>query len=132
MLSLFYSSGPQRRAHSIRTLPRLRKVRLAAALVFFGLAPAEALACACGCSVFDVGGLDMPEEQDHGGRLFFEYWSQDQKQNYVGSSKAPAALNKDKDLNTQWYNVGLSYNFNRDWGIMIRVPTTANRSLTDP
>jgi hypothetical protein len=72
----------------------------------------------------------MPQEQDHGGRFFFEYWSQDQKNNYVGSSKAPASLNFDKELRTQWYNVGLSYNFNRDWGIMIRVPVTADRSLT--
>ena len=96
-----------------------------------GFTTTEANACACGCSVFDVSGLDMmPQEQESGGRVFFEYWSQDQKQNYVGSSKAPAFLNKDKDLNTQWYNVGLSYNFNRDWGIMIRVPMTANRSLT--
>ncbi len=91
----------------------------------------EANACACGCSVFDVSGLDMmPQEQESGGRIFFEYWSQDQTQNYVGSSKAPAALNGDKEIKTQWYNVGLSYNFNRDWGIMIRVPITADRSLT--
>jgi hypothetical protein len=116
--------------------------RIAAALAMFlltgalavgslvGLTTTVARACACGCSVFDVGGLDMPQEQDHGGRIFFEFWSQDQKQNYVGSSKAPAALNGDKNLNTQWYNVGLSYNFNRDWGIMIRVPSTVTRALT--
>ena len=30
-------------------------------------------ACACGCSVFDVGGLDLPQEQDHGGRVFFDF-----------------------------------------------------------
>ena len=72
----------------------------------------------------------MPQEQDHGGRLFFEYWSQDQTQNYVGSSKAAAALNGDKEIKTQWYNVGASYNFNRDWGVMIRVPVDANRALT--
>jgi hypothetical protein len=90
----------------------------------------EANACACGCSVFDVGGLDMPQEQDHGGRIFAEFWSQDQTQNYVGSSRAPASLNTDKEIKTQWYNVGMEYNFNRDWGIMIRVPVTADRSLT--
>jgi hypothetical protein len=95
-----------------------------------GLTTTDANACACGCSVFDVGGLQMPQEQDHGGNLFFEYWSQDQTRNFVGSSKAPAAFNKDKDLNTQWYNIGLTYNFNRDWGFMIRVPADANRSLT--
>jgi hypothetical protein len=96
-----------------------------------GLSTTDAFACACGCSVFDVSGLDMlPQEQEHGGRIFFEYWSQDQTQNYVGSSKASAALNGDKEIKTQWYNAGFSYNFNRDWGIMIRVPVMANRALT--
>jgi hypothetical protein len=93
-----------------------------------GLTTTAALACACGCSVFDVGGIDMPQEQDHGGRVFFEYWSGDQTQNYIGSSRASSALNTDKEINTQWYNVGFSYNFNRDWGVMVRIPTT-NRSL---
>ncbi len=88
-----------------------------------------ARACACGCSVFDVGGGLLPQENDSGGRVFLEYWSGDQTQNYVGSSKAPAALNTDKEINTQWINVGFSYNFNRDWGVMVRIPTT-NRSLT--
>jgi hypothetical protein len=89
----------------------------------------SALACACGCSVFDVGGLDLPQEQDHGGRVFVEFWSGNQTQNYVGSSQAPSALNTDKQIVTQWYNVGFSYNFNRDWGVMVRIPTV-NRSLT--
>ncbi len=88
-----------------------------------------ARACACGCSVFDVGGGLLPQENDSGGRAFFEFWSGDQTQNWVGSSKAPAALNSDKEINTQWYNVGFSYNFNRDWGVMVRIPTT-NRTLT--
>ena len=105
-------------------------VPLAASVaVVLGLATTAALACACGCSVFDVGGLDMPQEQDHGGRVFFEFWSGDQNENYVGSSRAPAALNSDKEINTQWYNVGFQYNFNRDWGVMVRIPTT-NRTLT--
>jgi hypothetical protein len=96
-----------------------------------GVSTTAALACACGCSVFDVGGLDLPQEQDHGGRVFFEYWSGDQNENYVGSSKAPAALNTDKEINTQWYNVGFSYNFNRDWGVMVRVATTVRALTTD-
>jgi len=94
-----------------------------------GLTTTAAQACACGCSVFDVGGLETPQEQDHGGRVFLEYWSGDQTQNYIGSSKAPPALNSDKEINTQWVNVGFSYNFNRDWGVMVRIPTT-NRTLT--
>ncbi len=94
-----------------------------------GFTTTAARACACGCSVFDVGGHDLPQEQDHGGRVFLEYWSGDQTQNYVGSSRAPASLNTDKEINTQWLNVGFSYNFNRDWGVMVRIPTV-NRTLT--
>ncbi len=117
--------------------------RITAALIWF-LAPAtlavvtlvgvtttQALACACGCSVFDVGGLDTPQEQDHGGRVFFEFWSGDQTQNYVGSSRASATLNSDKKINTQWYNVGFSYNFNRDWGVMVRMPYVTRALTTD-
>ncbi len=94
-----------------------------------GFTTTQALACACGCSVFDVGGLDLPQEQDHGGRVFVEFWDSNQTQNYVGASKAPGSLNTDKQIVTQWYNVGFSYNFNRDWGVMVRIPTT-DRSLT--
>jgi len=104
-------------------------ILLLASFTMVALTTTRALACACGCSVFDVGGLDLPQEQDHGGRVFFEFWSGDQTQNYVGSSRAPASLNTDKQINTQWYNVGFSYNFNRDWGVMVRIPT-ANRDLT--
>jgi hypothetical protein len=94
-----------------------------------GFTTTVAHACACGCSVFDVGGLDTPQEQDHGGRVFFEFWSGDQIHNYVGSSRASPALNLDKELNTQWYNIGFSYNFDRNWGVMVRAPYV-NRSLT--
>jgi len=122
--------------------PRLRPIGRAVALLFSFFAPlavslvailgfttTAALACACGCSVFDVGGLDMPQEQDHGGRVFLEYWSGDQTQNYIGSSRAPGVLNSDKEINTQWINVGFSYQFNREWGVMVRIPTV-NRTLT--
>ena len=94
-----------------------------------GFTTMAARACACGCSVFDVGGGLLPQENDSGGRVFFEFWSGDQTQNWVGSSKSPAALNSDKEINTQWYNVGFSYNFNRDWDVMVRIPAT-NRTLT--
>jgi hypothetical protein len=102
---------------------------VAALVTVVGFTTTAALACACGCSVFDVGGLDLPQEQDHGGRVFLEYWSGDQTENYIGSSRASGALNSDKEIKTQWVNVGFSYNFNRDWGVMVRVPTTF-RTLT--
>ena len=39
----------------------------------FAFTSAPALACACGCSVFDVGFGGFPQEDDHGGRVFYEW-----------------------------------------------------------
>ncbi|MFZ1107678.1 MAG: hypothetical protein WAN43_04940 [Rhodomicrobium sp.] len=105
---------------------------LAGALVLCALIPAEALACACGCSVFDVGSTALlPKEGDHGGAVYFEWDHSDQNTNWSGLSKAPAANNGDKHILTDWYVVGLNYMVNRDWGFNVRIPT-ANRSfLTD-
>ena len=88
-----------------------------------------ARACACGCSVFDVGGGLLPQENDHGGRIFVEYWHSDQNTNWIGNAKGSAALNQDKNLTTSWYTLGGQYMFNREWGIMGRVPWV-NRSFT--
>jgi hypothetical protein len=86
-------------------------------------------ACACGCSVFDVGGNGLPQENDSGGRVFFEYWHGDQNTNWIGNAKGSAAANQDKEVVTSWYNVGFNYSFNRDWGVMARLPVV-NRTLT--
>ena len=99
------------------------------AFAAYAFTATPANACACGCSVFDIGGGMLPQEDDHGGRVWFEYWGSDQTQNYVGSSRASAALNSDKELKTNWYSVGFMYMLNRDWGFMVRVPY-ANRTLT--
>jgi len=104
---------------------------VAAFVAVIAFTTTAALACACGCSVFDVGGLEMPQEQEHGGRVFFEFWDSDQNENYVGSSRAPAALNTDKEIVTQWYNVGFQYSFDRNWGVMVRIPTTDRTLTTD-
>ncbi len=127
-MSPAFAPSPTRH-HGRRNIAALVTSLFLSFVPLVGLTTTAARACACGCSVFDVGGLDLPQEQDHGGRVFFEYWSGDQTQNYIGSSRASSALNSDKEINTQWYNVGFSYNFNRDWGVMVRIPTT-NRSLT--
>ena len=115
----------------IATLISLLLPSILAVTTLVGAGTTAALACACGCSVFDVGGLATPQEQDHGGRIFFEFWSGDQYQNYVGDTKASGNLNTDKKINTQWYNVGFEYMFNRDWGVMMRLPTTVRALTTD-
>jgi hypothetical protein len=105
------------------------------AMLFVAMAPLFALtttaarACACGCSVFDVGGGLLPQENDHGGRIFFEWWHANQNQNWVGNSKASAAANLDKRLATDWYAAGFMYMFNREWGVMARLPYV-NRAFT--
>jgi len=123
------SARPRAVGRCVAALSAVLIPAIVALVAVVGLTPTAALACACGCSVFDVGGLETPQEQDHGGRVFFEFWDSNQTENYVGSSRAPASLNTDKQIVTQWYNVGFSYNFNRDWGVMVRIPTT-DRSLT--
>jgi hypothetical protein len=75
-----------------------------------------ALACACGCSVFDVGGGLLPQEDEHGGRIFTEWWHSNQNTNWMV---------------TNWYTVGLQYMFNRDWGVMMRVPYVTRAFSTD-
>lgn len=85
-------------------------------------APSAAMACACGCSVFDVGFGGFPQEDDHGGRVFYEWDHSDQSRNWVGSSRAPAGLNSDKNVTTDWHSVGVQYMFNRDWGVSAKLP----------
>ncbi|WP_201767132.1 hypothetical protein, partial [Bradyrhizobium sp. STM 3809] len=105
-------------------------VTLLAVFYFIGtLTPMPANACACGCSVFDVGGGLLPQEDDHGGRVFTEWWHSDQNRNWIGGSKGPSDANSDKQVRTDWFTVGLQYMFNRDWGVMVRIPYV-NRSFT--
>jgi hypothetical protein len=102
---------------------------LIAVPLLVAMSTTAARACACGCSVFDVGGGLLPQENDHGGRVFFEYWYGDQNTNWIGNAKGPAAANQDKEVKTSWYNVGFEYMFNRQWGVMARLPVV-NRNLT--
>jgi hypothetical protein len=106
---------------------------LAALIVAFvpllGFTTTAARACACGCSVFDVGGGLLPQENDHGGRVFTEWWHSDQNQNWIGNAKGPASANSDKQLATDWLTLGFQYMFNREWGVMARLPY-ANRNFT--
>ena len=92
--------------------------RLAGILLLCTLIPAEALACACGCAVFDVGSTALlPKEGDHGGAVYFEWDYSNQNTNWSGTSKAPAANNSDKNILTNWLVVGANYMINRDWGV---------------
>ncbi len=98
--------------------------RLAGILLLCTLIPAEALACACGCAVFDVGSSALlPKEgEDHGGAVYFEWDHSNQNQNWFANHAAPASWNADKNIQTDWYVVGMNYMFNHDWGVNVQNP----------
>jgi hypothetical protein len=94
---------------------------------------APAMACACGCSVFDVGFGGFPQEDDHGGRVFYEWDHSNQTQNWIGGSKAPSDANRDKNVRTDWHSIGFQYMFNRDWGVSAKMPyVDRSFTTTDP
>jgi hypothetical protein len=84
-------------------------------------APSVVHACACGCGVFDVGTSSM-FPQDEGGTAYFGYAYQDQNRNWSGASQASAANNDDKEIRTDFFNVGVQYMFNSSWGAQLQVP----------
>ena len=96
----------------------------------------QALACACGCGVFDIGGFNFGQS---GGPMGITVWGRYdymvQNQNYEGTSKAPASDNTDKKIETSFYSVGGSYMINHDWGVMAMIPfyqRAFTTTYTDP
>jgi hypothetical protein len=116
-----FRERPTATAPSCNSLSRILK---AALIVLSCAAPHAAWACACGCSVFEVGTYSLlPTENDHGGNVYFEWDYSNQNHNWSGTSRAPAANNSDKQLETNWYSIGIEYMFNRDWGLMAHLPS---------
>jgi len=93
----------------------------------------QALACACGCAVFDVGTSSLLPSGP-GGTVFFEYDYLDQNENWSGTSRAPAANNDDKEIRSNFFLAGGQYMFNSDWGVMAEIPYTDRffRTQVDP
>ena len=109
----------------------MRRTLLAAAgAASLLLAPGAALACACGCGIFDVGDdALMPNNANSGFAVWFRLAYMDQNQNWEGARSAPAADNGDKHINTTFYFVGAQYVINRDWTVMAQLPVF-DRALT--
>jgi len=94
------------------------------------LAPGVVHACACGCSVFDVGTSSM-FPSGKGGMAFLQYDYQDQNRNWSGTSKAPAANNSDKEIETHFVTLGLQYMFTDKWGAQLELPYDYRHFTTD-
>lgn len=110
--------------------PSAGTLRLLSSALLSAFVPGLALACACGCGVFDVGTAAMIQTQP-GGMIYVEDDYQDQNQNWIGSHAAPAANNTDKEIETHFGGVGLDYNFNRDWGLSVKIPYWLRTFRTD-
>lgn len=91
------------------------------------LTPGVGWACACGCGVFEVGGSAMLPSSS-GGMAFLEYDYQNQNRNWSGVSRADAANNDDKQIETHFLTLGVQYMFNRSWGAQVELPF-ANRTF---
>lgn len=85
------------------------------------LVPSLVYACACGCSIFDVGTSAM-FPSGAGGMAFVQYGYQDQNRNWSGTSSAPAATNSDREIQTQFVTLGMQYMFNQSWGAQVELP----------
>lgn len=102
---------------------------LAAVTAVTALIPAESLACACGCGIFEVGTSSMLPTRE-GGMAFLEYDFMNQNKNWNGSSRAPDANNENKDIKSIFVSAGARYMFSRTWGGAITVPFTKRHFTT--
>ncbi len=101
-----------------------------AALFLLVLFASDALACACGCGVFNVGTSALiPNRQ--GGTAFLQYDYMDQAQNW-SKTKDSNGHNHDRRINTQTVTAGTQYMFNREWGAAIRIPYVTRYVQTLP
>ena len=96
-------------------------IRIGGGLLAGVLAPGVAFGCACGCGIFEVGTSSMFPSGE-GGMAYVNYAFQDQNQNWSNNSKAPAANNGDKHIETDFITPGLQYMFNRSWGMQVELP----------
>jgi hypothetical protein len=94
------------------------------------LAPKFVWACACGCSIFDVGTPSLLPN-GAGGTVWLEYDFQNQYINWHATQPSAYANNSDKQIKTHFFTAGGQYMFNRDWGAMVTVPYTARIFQTE-
>ncbi len=54
--------------------------------------------------------------------IFVDYDFQDQNQNWNGTSTAPTSHNDDREIKTDFTDLGFQYLFNATWGVQVEVP----------
>ncbi|MDE2624883.1 MAG: hypothetical protein KGM40_05635 [Betaproteobacteria bacterium] len=101
----------------------LEALRPSAFLIWAGLLPAVAQACACGCGMFDIGlpGLGLPGGGS-GGSFNLQATRLVQDEARSGTNRIPMDQSPDQKIQTDFLNANFQYNFNHDWGVMAMVP----------
>ncbi len=118
------------RAHCASMFHTWNVATTAAVAAILLFAPTASFGCACGCGVFDVGTSSM-FPSGSGGTVFLEYDYQDQNKNWSGDSRASAANNADKVVQTHFLTLGAQYMFDRSWGMQVEVPYWDRKFSTD-
>lgn len=90
-------------------------------IFFCAIISKEALACACGCGIFDVATSALIPNCA-GGLAFLQYDYINQNHNWHNKDKAASDANHDKQIKTQTLTAGLQYMFNREFGAALRIP----------
>lgn len=95
------------------------------------LTPASAIACACGCGIFDAGvnGL-TPQDSDSGLSVFARFTAMDQNNNHEQGHSANPADNSDVRIQTNFYTVGANYVINHKWMVMAELPLVQRKFTT--
>ena len=104
------------------TSAHLRRL-IAWSVLLVGLMPGITWACACGCSVFDVGTPSLIPNGS-GGTVWLEYDFMNQYIDWHGTEPSSRENNDDKQIKTNFLTAGGQYMFNRNWGAMVTVPYT--------
>lgn len=96
------------------------------------LLPIHAMACACGCGIFDIGTpSNFPSSDQTTFSLGWDYLNQNK--NWQGNHSASADDNDDKDIRTHVVTLSAQKMFNRNWGFKLDVPAQIRNFLTtDP
>jgi hypothetical protein len=108
---------------------------ITAVILLIGLIPGLSWACACGCSIFDVGTPSLIPKSS-GGTVWLEYDFMNQYINWHATQPSSGANNSDKQIKTHFITAGGQYMFNRYVGLMVTVPyfirTFRTESDTNP
>ena len=95
------------------------------------IAPVGALACACGCGIFDAGVTGItPQDSDSGLSVFARFTAMDQNSNREQGHAADPADNSDIRIQTNFYTVGANYVINHKWMVMAELPLYSRKFTT--